>query len=413
METSHLPRSWAIHGPLTKTSPGCSLDSSVVVIASREGFALLRRVVCVIAASLISISPASASTPEHQADELEYARLNHISVEEAQVRLGLQDDIAELRSSIESAAASNYGGLYIQHHPDYRIVIQYVEEPGAITDIVKASPIGDLVTLDAVDFTERQLENDEAAIGAGLARGPYAMYLDTARNRIVLQGLSRQAVLAFAADQRITLPSSAVVEVVPELPSPALSLYGGLHLSSCTSGFTIYKSTTSNRMITTAGHCSNTQSFGGNALTYQNDQATAGGQDIQSHKRSGASYPNTIRTTTSGSTRSITSETTRGQSNVGDFVCHYGMTTGYGCGYIVSKGALACGGSDTHYNAIRVDSDPNGTGFDLSESGDSGGPWFYGNSAYGTMSCQQGFDAIYVAIDTSENGLGAYLLTAP
>jgi len=65
------------------------------------------------------------------------------------------------------------------------------------------------------------------------------------------------------------------------------------------------------------------------------------------------------------------------------------------------------------YTAIRVDSDPDGTRFDLSEPGDSGGPWSNGSTAWGTMSCQQGFDAIYVPIDIVESGLGAHVLLVP
>ena len=61
--------------------------------------------------------------------------------------------------------------------------------------------------------------------------------------------------------------------------------------------------------------------------------------------------------------------------------------------------------------AIKVDSDPDGPGFDLSEGGDSGGPWFSSTTALGTMSCQQGFDAIYVATNYIEGGLGATIAT--
>lgn len=62
---------------------------------------------------------------------------------------------------------------------------------------------------------------------------------------------------------------------------------------------------------------------------------------------------------------------------------------------------------------IKVDSDPNGPGIDLSEPGDSGGPWYEQNVALGTMSCQQGNDAIYMASDYIETGLSATILTSP
>jgi hypothetical protein len=63
---------------------------------------------------------------------------------------------------------------------------------------------------------------------------------------------------------------------------------------------------------------------------------------------------------------------------VGGDVCHFGKTTGFKCGEIVSK-SFDPDGSGSGYNAtfIRV-SAPNTSG------GDSGGPWFLSNSAYGT-----------------------------
>lgn len=128
---------------------------------------------------------------------------------------------------------------------------------------------------------------------------------------------------------------------------------------------------------------------------------------------SGATYKNWIRDDAAGGTRSITSKWLRVQQDVGQFVCHYGKTTKYGCGFIVSVTAGSCGGSGSGSIGIKVDSDPDGTGFDLSESGDSGGPWFLNADAFGTMSCQQGFDGIYVAIDVVESGLGATLLITP
>lgn len=87
--------------------------------------------------------------------------------------------------------------------------------------------------------------------------------------------------------------------------------------------------------------------------------------------------------------------------------------TSYLLGFIVSVSSGSCGGGGSGTIGIRVDSDPGGPGFDLAESGDSGGPWFLNNTAYGTMSCQAGVDAIYVAIDVVESGLGSTLLITP
>ena len=207
----------------------------------------------------------------------------------------------------------------------------------------------------------------------------------------------------------MTLPPSAQVKVVDDLPTPAANFYGGLHGTGCTFGFTVWRYTTSDRRVTTAGHCGNAQSYNGTALSYMGDQQIGPGHDEQSHKMSGATYKNWIRDDAAGGTRAITAKTIRLYQNVGDWVCHYGLATGYGCGNIISVASGSCGGGGSGSIGIRVD----GTSYDLAEGGDSGGPWFYNGVAKGTTSCQMGYDAIYVAIDVVESGLGATLLMAP
>lgn len=56
------------------------------------------------------------------------------------------------------------------------------------------------------------------------------------------------------------------------------------------------------------------------------------------------------------------------------------------------------------------------TGADMMEPGDSGGPVFKGNSAYGVANCEYGTDenqALYVAVDYVESGLSVTVLTTP
>lgn len=241
----------------------------------------------------------------------------------------------------------------------------------------------------------------------------YALDIDVRTNSVRVEVLAQDAPALHA--RGTDLPPSAEIVIVDALPTAAVQLYGGLELSTCTSGLTIYKNATSNRGITTAGHCPNNQTHGIYALTYQGDEVSSGSHDEQSHKYAGASYPNRVYDGVSPFLyRAITSKKSRNNQNVGDFVCKYGKTTFYGCGYIVSKAAGTCGhlgpGNNT---SIKVDSDPNGTGYDLAEGGDSGGPYFINGTALGTTTCQQGYDGIYVATNYIESGLGATILTSP
>ena len=78
---------------------------------------------------------------------------------------------------------------------------------------------------------------------------------------------------------------------------------------------------------------------------------------------------------------------------VGGVVCHYGRTTGFGCGEIASK-TFNPNGFDSHsYNStfIRVTSD-------TVDHGDSGGPYFEAQYAYGIIKgFTSGGDPVFMA----------------
>ena len=114
----------------------------------------------------------------------------------------------------------------------------------------------------------------------------------------------------------------------------------------------------------------------------------------------------------------------RDQQAANQWVCKYGITTGYGCGYIVTMEFLknsfrTCPDCIGEATWIRVHRD----GVDLSSPGDSGGPFFYGSTAYGIMGSHitpvdaEGneigpSDALYMAINyLSSSNLGITVLT--
>lgn len=388
-------------------------ESRTTPIAHHRSLPLL--IVIVMLASQIGSPTVVGGTEAPRRDVAEYARMVGVDIAEAERRLALQDTIAQFRQELELEEASAFGGLYIDHEPQYRVVVQFTEGGGAA--LRRHPPPASIVSeiaLEKVDYTLQQLHNDLETLSTRIDDGPYALDIDITENRVVVEATQRADAEALESSP-IALPPTARVKIVEELPSAAVNFYGGLHLPLCTLGFTMWKFTTanSNRRVTTAGHCGNSQTYNGAALTYMGDEQKGPGHDEQSHKLPGATYRNWIRDDSAGGTRSITAKRPRIQQDIGQFVCHYGKTTGYGCGFIVSVTAGSCGGSGSGNIGLKVDSDPDGPGFDLSEGGDSGGPWFLNSIAFGTTSCQQGFDAIYVAIDVVESGLGATLLITP
>lgn len=207
------------------------------------------------------------------------------------------------------------------------------------------------------------------------------------------------------------IKSSEMVRVitVKALAEKTANIYGGLSLTSCTSGFSVVKGIILKTYgITTDGHCNNAQSYSGTSLTFQSEKNT-GSYDIQWHTAPGYTVTNKIKMSSQDATRDITGTKSRSSQSVGEYVCKYGKTTGWGCGYIRSK--------DLDSTYIWV-ANTAGTD-DLSEPGDSGGPWFLANDAYGTMTAKispgtsgTGADGVYMAVDYI-SGIDVSVMTSP
>ena len=109
----------------------------------------------------------------------------------------------------------------------------------------------------------------------------------------------------------------------------------------------------------------------------------------------------------------ITSRTPWSQQDYNDVVCHQGNVSGHSCGYITSLFTKPywVPGSDFFVmaEAPTLNDQP----------GDSGGPWFYGNSAYGIHTgggkaygtwSNWGW-GVYGAIDFAEQDMGFTVMT--
>jgi hypothetical protein len=63
----------------------------------------------------------------------------------------------------------------------------------------------------------------------------------------------------------------------------------------------------------------------------------------------------------------------------GDYICKYGRTSGYGCGYVYRASVSVTFDGITHRRLVAI------RGY-FTEGGDSGGPWFLVNNAIGIHS---------------------------
>lgn len=252
-----------------------------------------------------------------------------------------------------------------------------------IRPYIENGPLAGLVEVRIASATLKELEAARAQavqiadkLGIRVNSG-----INVLENRAELYVLDLMHFNAALQKAHIRLPAHVEVIQVKELAKEVTDVGGGLALRTCTSGFSVIYYPTGAKGITTAGHCSDYQTYNGTVLPYQ--WGTTGGiYDVQWHTAPGFGVRNWVWD--GSGTRYIFDKRFRSSQAVGQLVCKYGMTTGYACGYI----------ADTAFDGvnIRVANTP-------VQGGDSGGPWFLGNTAYGTTISAFGNDAIYGPVD--------------
>ena len=224
--------------------------------------------------------------------------------------------------------------------------------------------------------------------------------VDVAGNAVDVFVLDKEALEDALEDKGAILPTKARIKEIAALSTPVhgTELHGGEHLSTCTSGFSV-KDSNGTQGITTAGHCQNSQSRGGTALTFKQEWH-GGSYDLQWHS---GPTSQTVRNLAYDGTnhRYINSGRHWNDQSVGDYVCKYGMTTGAGCGEIETKHYKPALYTGNKWVLVR---NVPGDNSDLGEPGDSGGPVFDGNVAVGVLT--HGVDTtkvIYMAFNYIEN----------
>lgn len=313
---------------------------------------------------------------------------------EAIRRLKLQDVVGELDAELSKREENSFAGLWIQHQPEYRVIVQFTQNGEAtIRPYIENGPLAGAVDVRSASVPLNQLEiaRDQAAQVTQKLSIPSYSGINVVENRAELYVLDPAQLDTSLKKASLQLPSNVKVIKVNEMPKEVADIFGGKALTTCTSGFSV-KNSGGTKGITTAGHCNNSQAYAGKNLPFQSG-TTGGTYDIQWHTAPDFTVRN-LAYDGSGN-RYIYSVKFRSAQAVGDWVCKYGRTTGYSCGAIVDK---AFDGVN-----IRVSTSVQG--------GDSGGPWFLGNTAYGTTISMIGSDSVYGPVDHIYNILGLTILT--
>lgn len=321
-----------------------------------------------------------------------YASDLKIDLDTAIHRLVLQEVAGNLDAALSEKEDDSYAGLWIQHSPQFRVIVQFTQEgEKTIRPYIENESLADIVDIRVVEYTLKELEVAQIATQLKIRDLdiPADSGINVFENSVELYVVERSRFDAAMQDSEMQLPPQVKVVTVSELSTQETDIYAGLALSSCTSGFSVIDSS-GVKGILTAAHCPDEIWYSGTKLPWKGS-AYGGPCDFQWHSASGFNVRNLAYDGTYN--RYIYSTKHRDTQAIGEWVCKHGAATGYTCGYIIDKNYNPGGAMDA--TLIRV----HRYGVNLSSGNDSGAPWFFGNTAYGVHIGGIGDDAYYMAIN--------------
>ena len=323
-----------------------------------------------------------------------------------------QPVVGDLDAYLAASGPESYGGLYILYHPQYAVVVlsttgDQVEMHSALAD-GGFEVLAPFVVLRTVDYTTDSLQRTIQLVEE---RAPDVAFVADGdiRYGTVWFSTATQAdagLLSKIIDKSsLPVPSARIEVEAAGLMTDQVNSLGGLNLNhqdgtpECTSGFSVEPTDgTGQDGVSTAAHCPNLLEFqNGDDIDYIDCQE-GGNLDAQWHRTPGREDKPWVKDS-ADTHRVITGRRQRSEQPIDGFVCLTRRDNDVRCGYIESK--IFDPGSGFEATFIRV----NGLSQDLSVGGDSGGPWWSGQLAYGIHRSEpvaDPWDAVY----TAQNYLG-------
>ncbi|MEA2622119.1 MAG: hypothetical protein QOH61_1029 [Chloroflexota bacterium] len=329
-----------------------------------------------------------------------YAEHFEVSLQEASARLNRQLTIGRFEVEVSDLLGDSFAGVFIEHEPNYGVVVLTTDSNNEDTIASRATGdgLGDLVETRTV---HRTLSSLEASLRASVVEAhelgvQIDGMVDVRNNVVLLRVLGSDYHMIHAG-------AGTIVQVVPQLLREEVTLEAGTAITLCTAGFTVQDDHSSTEGIVTASHCPNFQNFVVGGTTYNlpyHDETIGGSRDVQ-WNGGGTTNVRPWAADYNGNDgtpyyRVIDGQVARANQVVGAVVCKWGTSTQYTCGQIASKNSEPAAIVPNPLPTwIYVD----GGSQNLSEGGDSGGPWYSGSLAYGVHHGGFGNDSVYMAIN--------------
>jgi hypothetical protein len=327
-------------------------------------------------------------------DAIQYAAQFAVTPDEAVRRLKAQQASVAATDAIAREFADRLAGISIEHVPAYRIVVLLTGDEAVAGRNGAGIPIvfrtGAKAThAQAVDALRKHLID----LRSDLPNARGAGY-DQRTGEVVLL-VTRADAERFGADAirgRAEQVSGVPVRVmINELNESNMSIDGGgrvegLNLQTnrrnlCTTAFVVTNGEAN--AITTAAHCPDQLTYvdrdGSNTVLPMIGSWGAAYRDVQINGSPNSPEPLFYSNRGAGASRRLVSWRNVASTRAGDFVCHYGESSGYSCATVeltdyAPPGDLCGGPCSPTWVTVRG---PNCV------AGDSGGPVFSGDIAFG------------------------------
>lgn len=361
-----------------------------------------------------------ASTPQDdlEMDALIYVRDTGVTLEEALHRFELQKAAGELNAELTVKEPDTFAGLWIEHEPDFKIVVGFTRNGEKTLEPYLSNELRKVVEVRKAEESLSNLEKMQTEALAALREAEIPV--DSSINLFdnCVEVIMPEVVLVNnnLARGKLDLPDKVVLIPRKTLALPAADIFGGISMEGLaggsTAGFTVVDEK-GVRGITTCAHTDRVLFYLRYNVPFRlpfKEARMDTHYDVQWHTCGNFNVRNEI-TIGLKERRTITGSVARQNQVVGAFVAKYGKNTGYNAGYIHRTNVTLDYIKDCKPTFVQVNHSK--VFARICDTGDSGGPWFLGNDAFGTTCAKDNNgDGYYMPVEFFE-GVGIKLLTEP
>lgn len=352
------------------------------------------------------VIPASGITEDARADLLEIARDEGITISEAMSQYGWHEGFAKVVHEVRLAHPDSFAGARIEDKGPW---IAFKDEPpdtavSLLKGFSREIEVRANRRYSEAELDERLIQTHYAVLASDQVADAESGY-DIGTGEITINVVPRDSSssdsLAVSLGDRISFDPDMPTRLstVSEIRSENHAVYGGASLGSCTSGFSVRRRSDGVYGISTAGHCPNDMNFRGNPVLAYKDEHQGAWGDMQWHSSSERTVDDFLAD--ADDYRDVARE---GFPVEGQILFRYGINTGRRWDDVYQLNH--CNGSRCRLALM----DTNEAG-----PGDSGGPWYYGNTAYGLHQGEKfywGAKDLFTPVSYLEE-MGVSVITSP